>query len=271
MGMDLQFKDCLPFNENKKNNIFENTTGHDFDLEDLLPEKDYGINFQLIDPQVFIIFDQISNNCSYISSNSKQILGYERRELVSEGIDFLHQIIYPEDLYVIRHDIIKDILDILPKISKNEQNNLRFSFNYRMKHKEGSYLHILQSGSSFNPLISGISMVRKATLTDISRFKGDHSIILKIEKVEDDYSQIIFSETYYPGPKDDLLTKKELEVLQWILKGFNSKTIAEKMFTSFHTIQTHRKHMLEKINAKNTADLILYALKNGMVNFRVQV
>lgn len=55
------------------------------------------------------------------------------------------------------------------------------------------------------------------------------------------------------------LTRREIEVLQLIAEGMTNVEMASKLFVSATTIDTHRKHLLEKFNAKNTAALIRIA------------
>ncbi|MBB6128071.1 MULTISPECIES: response regulator transcription factor [Mucilaginibacter] len=51
-------------------------------------------------------------------------------------------------------------------------------------------------------------------------------------------------------------TKREMEVLDLIGEGFSSKQIAGKLFISINTVETHRRHMLEKMEVKNSMQLI---------------
>ena len=57
------------------------------------------------------------------------------------------------------------------------------------------------------------------------------------------------------------LTCKETEVLQLIANGLSTREISEMQFISFNTAETHRKHLLEKFEAKNSAELIKKASK----------
>lgn len=52
------------------------------------------------------------------------------------------------------------------------------------------------------------------------------------------------------------LTEKEKEVLLLVSSGLTTKEIAEKMNISFHTVESHRKNLLRKCNAKNSAELV---------------
>lgn len=61
------------------------------------------------------------------------------------------------------------------------------------------------------------------------------------------------------------LTRREKEVLQLIAEGYTNPEIAEKLFVSASTVDTHRKSLLAKLDVKNTAVLIRFALENKLV------
>jgi DNA-binding NarL/FixJ family response regulator len=62
------------------------------------------------------------------------------------------------------------------------------------------------------------------------------------------------------------LSKREVEVLSLIAEGFTNAEIADKLFTSKRTIETHRQNILEKTGAKNTANLIKYAIGHKIID-----
>jgi two-component system, NarL family, nitrate/nitrite response regulator NarL len=62
-----------------------------------------------------------------------------------------------------------------------------------------------------------------------------------------------------------IITRREKEVLQLIAEGHTNKEIADKLFVSQSTVDSHRKNLLAKFNAQNTASLITHAAKAGLV------
>ncbi len=62
------------------------------------------------------------------------------------------------------------------------------------------------------------------------------------------------------------LTEKELELLQLICKGLSNKELAEQMFLSVKTIESNKAKLMRKTGAKNNAALIIWAIKNKVVN-----
>lgn len=62
------------------------------------------------------------------------------------------------------------------------------------------------------------------------------------------------------------LTEREIEVLKLIVQEFTTAEIAEKLFISTHTVETHRKNLISKLNVRNIAGLVKYAMQNGLVD-----
>ena len=61
------------------------------------------------------------------------------------------------------------------------------------------------------------------------------------------------------------LTRREIEVLRLIAEEYSNPEIADKLFISIRTVDTHRRNLLEKLGVKNTAGLVKYAIKHGLV------
>ena len=62
------------------------------------------------------------------------------------------------------------------------------------------------------------------------------------------------------------LSKSEIKVLQYIAQGLKTTEIAEKMFVTKNTVQTHRQHINEKLGTDNVAGMIMEGLKRGLVD-----
>jgi DNA-binding NarL/FixJ family response regulator len=71
--------------------------------------------------------------------------------------------------------------------------------------------------------------------------------------------------------KDDFinkfrLSKREVEVIKLIVNGYSNAKIADKLFLSTYTIDTHRKNILQKLDINNTAELVKIALEQNLIN-----
>ena len=68
------------------------------------------------------------------------------------------------------------------------------------------------------------------------------------------------------GDRDSKLTARELEVLQLNPDGHSNKAIADKLSLSVNTIAVHRANIMDALGIHKTAELIVYAIRNGLVN-----
>ena len=69
-----------------------------------------------------------------------------------------------------------------------------------------------------------------------------------------------------PGERSRRLTPRELEVLQLICSGLNNREIAARLSLSVNTIAVHRANIMSALGVHKTAELVVYALQNGLVN-----
>jgi len=64
----------------------------------------------------------------------------------------------------------------------------------------------------------------------------------------------------------DLLTSREREILQLLAEGRTNKEVATALNISPYTVETHRSHILQKLNLHNSAELVLYAVRKGIIS-----
>ncbi|HIZ92086.1 MAG TPA: response regulator transcription factor [Candidatus Bacteroides merdavium] len=101
-------------------------------------------------------------------------------------------------------------------------------------------------------------------------------------KITEAIRRVLAGETYYcpyaehvrtqmkrleeKRPED--LTLRELDVLKRISEGKNTQEIARELCVSTNTVDTHRRHLMEKMGARNVADLIMTAISKGIIPIR---
>lgn len=132
-----------------------------------------------------------------------------------------------------------------------------------MHHEENVILHLLDIGANGYLLKNSSS----------------HELLSAIKNVveKDFYFTDYISSVMLKGIKKQIkpsstlgeiqnITSREKEVLRLICEEYTTTEMAEKLFVSDRTIETHRKSLLEKLNAKNTAGLIVKALKYQVID-----
>lgn len=84
-------------------------------------------------------------------------------------------------------------------------------------------------------------------------------------KLLEGYRQHSPSDSPAGPPGYNTLSEREKEVMFLLIQGFSNQQIAEKLVVSPSTAQTHRTHILQKLNLENTIDLVRYAIRHGLI------
>lgn len=66
--------------------------------------------------------------------------------------------------------------------------------------------------------------------------------------------------------KESQLSKRETEVLRLFAEGFSNQEIADKLFISIRTVESHKNHIMQRLELKSSVDLVKFAIRNNLVN-----
>jgi PAS domain S-box-containing protein len=176
-----------------------------------------------------------------------ECLGYKDEEILNMPQKFLESI-HPEDL----SEVLDLSLAMIAFFSKRLKDPVRntFSMDFRIKRKDGDFVRILNQFS----LLKREDHLRFISIGhDISHIKSSGSVQYSVAGPDVD----LFKK---PEIKDDPLhietfSKREIEILNLIFQGKNSHEIAQILFISKNTVDTHRRKMLKKAGVASTLDL----------------
>ncbi len=100
-------------------------------------------------------------------------------------------------------------------------------------------------------------------------YRGETYIDMKLTTslVNEFINQSNQEEVNYSSDPFKVLSKRELEILPLIAKGYGNKEIAEKLFVSVKTVEAHKTHIMNKLNLKSKPELVEYALKKKLLEF----
>ncbi len=127
-------------------------------------------------------------------------------------------------------------------------------------------------------LTNSITHLKIKELNDI----GIRNIVLKTDDREElfhAFDAALKGRKYYSGdvldillqkegPLEDasILTSTEIEIVRMIAGGLSTKEIAAKKYISFHTVMTHRKNIFRKLAVSSSSELLMYAIKAGLID-----
>lgn len=177
--------------------------------------------------------------------------------LVKDGNELFSELRKHEDIDIVLLDIT------MPNMDGFEVLNLLKELNSNVKpivismHDEGNYIAKCAKNGAYSYLLKNTDQEELIkTIRIVSKEKKYFSPQIA-EKMINYMSDQSISE--------NILSKKEKEILDLIAKGLTTKEVAKKLFVSSRTIETHRANIIKKLEVKNTAELIKKATEINLI------
>lgn len=234
------------------------------EVPELLSQFDHeSLNKDLF-PSVLYSIDYTENSYSFRLFNMDKFLGYSSDFLFKTSPSFLNEIRNKEDLSIFNEQIFPDQMSFLAHHAKENRCQYIFTTNFRVKNFSNAWSVVIQRTRYLFNEYDRIPVASINSLTDITYFKNDSKINHLIEQFDEKRQRrVVENKCYYSKDSNDLLSKREVDVLKLASKGLGSKEIAEELNISIHTINNHRRNMLSRSNCKNILQLVDRAVKNG--------
>lgn len=211
-------------------------------------------------------------NMDFVSEGTKKILGVDTKDF---NINELFTRIHPDDLAMMerKEALVKDFL--LNYLEPSQMPLYKVIYFFRVRGKGNEYKKILHQTNVLTVSETDTIEHVLGIHTDVSHLPimfNDKVSFLGLDHSESyfnlDVNSTVFLEALKNSEKskdlNEILTKKEKEIIRYLIKGFTGKEIAEILHISFDTVRTHRKNMLSKSNCKNSSELISRCLMEGI-------
>lgn len=209
-----------------------------------------------------LVFDFYKRNYLFKKIRYSEQIGHDIKKSDELGFSYFVSLIHPQD-FPILVDTYQKALYFLENLPSNEKKDYKLIYSFRAKGKNGEYYPIVDQIVILELDKKGKIWLLLA-ISDLLPSKG------QMEKASRQLVNIktktlyLFNNNLSHNEKS-VLSTREIEVLGLVSKGFASKEIAEKLFISVNTVNNHRQHILEKINAANTAEAVVYARNLGII------
>ena len=209
--------------------------------------------FSEANDQFFHVADLILMQIVWASQRSKQMIGINPEEL--NAFHFF-EATHPDD--VAKHTLGRSkMMNLANDLYQAKQGNAFLSTNIRIRNSKGEYPDLL-----FQLYFSYSEMYKTVFLFQV------HTNIENFKKRKHGYHYYAGEDTSkFRFPDDDLLmignplSDREFEVVRLIADGLTSEQIADKIFLSVHTVNTHRRNILEK-TGKQTISEVIFEFQN---------
>lgn len=202
----------------------------------------------------------------FVHPNIEKLLGVKPKDY---SLDKLLELIHPDDLKFVSQKEAIAIDFLFNRITVDQLLKYKVSYVMRFKTTSGLYKSFLHQAKTLTLSKDGKIQQVIAVHTDISylNIPIDH----KISFIGDSDYPSYFSEVVNPQfhqiqqTFQQLFTKREEEIIKLLTKGLHFREIANYLHISPHTVNTHKRNILQKSNCKNTAEMLSYCLRLGIV------
>lgn len=251
----------LILNEAKKiwTEIAKNKTPGDIKLEVEIYKK--LINIFQIGDYYYLIFNPPEMKVEYVSPLLTEVLGYDNDQFT---LDALMRAIHPEDLPYFM-DFEATVAEFFTQLPPEKVMKYKSRYDYRMRKTNGDYIRVLQQIVTIQSDSEGAVLRTFVVHTDITHLKKDTRMILSFIGLDGEPSYIDVQPKRKFTPSREVLTHREKEILRLLAAQKTSREIAEQLFISKETVNTHRKNMLKKTGMRTTLSLVTLALEKGWI------
>ena len=252
-----------------QNLFFNKESVEEKTLYDLLAQFEIYGHSKLTAPPLLYLIDYSKASYLVMTETAKIITSYDPRDFLDGGLEQLLDIFQPDDFSIYNKHVFPENISFLQKQPNHEHDKYIFSYNFRVKHKNGQLISLLQQGNYITSPTTGMPLYSMGYVVDITAFKQDNLIYHTIDEVDRQQPLLnkkrLVENFFYPNEEDRIISKRETCILCYMAEGLSSKQIAWKLRISENTIANHRKNMLQKTNCKNVAQLIAFACKNRII------
>lgn len=178
-------------------------------------------------------------------------------KMVSDGQELMDYVSVDKTIDIILLDISMPKMDGFDVLTQLQQSSPDIKPIIISMHDEGNYIAKCAQKGAYSYLLKNTDQEELInTIRKVSKGKKNFSPSISAKMI--DY----MSENSF---NDNILSKKETEILELISKGLTTKDIAKLLYVSSRTVETHRSNILKKIDVKNTAELIKKAVQLKLI------
>lgn len=229
---------------------------HQITIDKLLPDS----------ASFFYIVNLNTLRYHFIGKQQKSISGYTNDVFLDNGFDFFLKCVHPDEVDVLVGQAFSDLTELIAETAEEEKKKLQLQFNYRFQRKNGEFVNLSErvyvlevDDAGRGALMLGNVVLLEST--DNLPLKWSAKLIRK-----NNISRTIFSKSSSPinSVLNDI-TARELDILRNLAIGKTSKEIAKELNISHHTVDTHRRKLLKKLECRTVVELAQVAFQNALL------
>jgi len=202
----------------------------------------------------------------YVSKNFTPATMLSIQEMFEKGMKFWWERMHPDEV----QNWLKSLQDLMnftmANVALEDRRRMTYTWNYRIKDGHDVFKNVIQHTTPMFFDEDGKPIIGLAHYSVLDA----HEILpiqatAKILNINDEYETLYYQ--HYGGYKllSEHVSHRERDVLRLLALGYSNHEISEKLNISEHTVKTHRKNVMTKTHAKNTAQLVAICIRQGII------
>lgn len=210
----------------------------------------------------YCVTNTVSKSFEYVSKNFTACTGLSRKKMLNEGMEYFWSLMHPDDVNLWIRSLQELMQFTMNELTDEQRKKMSYTWNYRIKNNNGQYINVIQNTTplQFDEQNKPIIGLAHYTILD-SKIDINICASAKILDEEDEYKTL-----YFKNMSNELLldaiSNREKDIVRLLLTKNTSEEIADKLNISKHTVDTHRRNILKKLNIESTSELINYFKNN---------
>jgi DNA-binding CsgD family transcriptional regulator len=204
----------------------------------------------------FCITNTQTLSFEYISKNMFSCVGLNADSLKEKGMRYFWNRIHPDDIDPWLQALNELMNFTIDKISFKERKKTNYTWSYRFKNANDKYVTIVQNTTPLEFDIEGKPIIGLAHYTVLdAKINMQVYASAKILNKNNEYETKYFN-NFSQKLLTDGITNRERDIIRLLVLNLSSKAIAEKLWISSNTVDTHRRNILKKLNISTTGELV---------------
>ena len=209
----------------------------------------------------YCITNTISQQFEYVSKNFKACTGLDKNEMLIGGMKYFWTLIHPDDISL-WISCLEDLMRFtMNELSDEQRSKMSYTWNYRIKNSQGNYVNVIQNTTpvQFDENKKPVIGLAHYTIIDSSS-KPEITATAKYLNESNEYETLFHKNI--SNNLLDVISNRERDIIRLLLIKKTSNEIAESLNISKHTVDTHRRNILKKLNLISTVELANFFKQN---------
>jgi DNA-binding CsgD family transcriptional regulator len=211
-----------------------------------------------------VLLTEGKNAVVHCSESISTILGIQARQVIDCGWRILYERIHPCDQKLLGRKLLPDIRRFLRQASLSDRHRLAFDYTFRIRSPDNRYIVAAMKNRILRRDGHAGADMHMSVLKNITAFGDRSRIYLTVRRNESNWLWTRLLQKEYWVQAEGFSTR-ETQIIHCIASGLSSKDIGDRFSISPETVRCHRKRIMQRSGCKSSAELVSFALREGIV------